>query len=168
MAAHAGFPHTDLHERITTLADLSSDACLQDFVWLRLSANAKRKRPHRNSRGCEYGYDDFAEFGRLMEERLGVPVRRLVRGHDHIQGKHRYEIYPRYQTHPALTINTMGRRLDDESDMLVPEFARGCVARFRRDRLPQVHTLPMDEAAIRESIANREKQPMTEFPSSQR
>lgn len=148
--AHGGFPHTDLLERLQTPADFGRPECLQDFVWLRISANSPRKRPVRGIRGCEFGYEDFADFCRHSTEKLGIPVRRLLRGHDHVPD--RFCEYAHYHATPVLTLNTMCRRLDDEWD--APEFPLACVARYVPGQLPEVHRLAIDQREIADAYHN--------------
>ena len=143
LLAHAGFPHVDLQPRLKSPADLEHRDCLQDFAWLRASRSAPRKLPNRLTRGCEFGYKDFADFCRVLGE-MALTVRRLVRGHDHLP--ERCGLPPRYADHPVLTINTIGRRLADEFN---PEaFPKACVARYWPDRLPTVYRLPIDPAEV--------------------
>lgn len=146
LAAHGGFPHTDLLEKLNERADLSRNRlCLQDFVWLRLG-DGPRKRPYRGERGSEFGYQDFSRFCQRAGEKLGLPARRLVRGHDHVLRPERYEAHPDWPC-PILTINTMCRRLPDEA--LVTPVTRACVARHVPGQLPEVHPLPIDEVIVR-------------------
>ena len=72
------------------------------------------KRPNRGSRGHEFGWDTFLQFTKLAAERLELPVKRLVRGHDHVPD--RWQEYPEYAENgvPVLTINAMGRALDGD------------------------------------------------------
>ncbi len=143
--SHGGMPHTDRLEGFTTVADLSKPDYLQDFVWLRASANSPRKRPNRSTRGCEFGYEDLARFCEKASQVLEIPVRRLIRGHDHVP--ERYQAYPRYTDCPLLTINAMCRRLEDE--IFGPQFPKGCVARHVPGSLPEIHQLPIREDSVR-------------------
>ena len=110
MLTHAGFPHTDLHDALRGVADLSAKKCVEDFLWARLSESPK-KRPNRlGGRGHEFGWRDFAQFCRIMADTVKVPVRQLIRGHDHVPA--RWQFPAEYAEFPVLTINAMGRRLD--------------------------------------------------------
>ncbi len=139
MLAHGGFPHADLLDSLQSRADLSSPQCVQDFVWLR-AVNARRKLPSRFSRGSEYGRENFQDFCVVADERLGIPVRRLIRGHDHIRD--RYQAFTDWPN-PVLTINAMGRNIGEWG---VPPFPSPCVARHRLNQLPEVYQLQFDES----------------------
>lgn len=111
LVAHGGFPLVDLHAALAETGDWNAPACLSDFVWARMHPKARRKMPNRFSRGSQFGFEDFADFCALSA-RLGRPVTRLVRGHDHVE--ERYAIYPAYQAHPVLTTVALSRRLPRE------------------------------------------------------
>ena len=146
LVAHAGFPHSDLLETLKTPDDLNSTACLQDYTWLRVSENAPRKRPNRGTKGCEFGYKNFSDFCQRATK-IGIPTQRMLRGHEH--PPRRYATYPKYSENEVMTINTMCRRLENESSLRVEQFPRACVARHVMDALPKIHRLLIDEAEIR-------------------
>jgi hypothetical protein len=149
LVAHGGFPHIDAQKEIATLADLARPKCIDDFLWARIAESARVKRPNRGSRGHEFGWDTFSQFCKLAAERLELPVRRLVRGHDHVTD--RWQEYPEYADNgvPVLTLNAMGRPLDGE-----PARRDGrthplpVVARFVPGHLPEVVVLPLDPAEV--------------------
>ena len=107
------------------------------------------KRPNRGSRGHEFGWDTLAQFAKLAAERLGLPVKRLVRGHDHVPD--RWQQYPEYAENgvPVLTVNAMGRAMDgdpprrDGRPHPLPVVAR-CVP----GHLPEVVMLPLNSAEV--------------------
>jgi hypothetical protein len=146
---HGGFPHSDEQKEIKALADLCRPRCVDDFLWARIAESARVKRPNRGSRGHEFGWDTLAQFAKLAGERLGLPVKRLVRGHDHVPD--RWQEYPEYADNgvPVLTINAMGRALDGD-----PPRREGrphpypVVARYVPDHLPEVVLLPLDSAEV--------------------
>ncbi len=146
---HGGFPHIDAQKDISTLADLCRPRCVDDFLWARIAESARVKRPNRGSRGHEFGWDTFAQFCKLAGERLDIPVRRLVRGHDHVPD--RWQEYPEYADNfvPVLTINAMGRALDGEAprrDGRPHPFP--AIARCVPNNLPNVVLLPLDPAEV--------------------
>jgi hypothetical protein len=147
LLAHGGFPHTDLHESLKTPEDLNRPECLQDFVWLRANPDSRRKIPNRGSRGCDFGFEDFARFCERVEK-FGAPVRRLLRGHDHVS--ERYAHYPRYLTHPVVTINTMCRKLGDE--VMSEQCPRACVARHVWGQLPIIYRMPIDPKEVHQAF----------------
>ena len=141
LVAHGGFPHADLLNLLREQNDLNQGACLADFVWLRI-ANVARRLPARFARGCDFGEENFGDFCRIAGERLGLTVRRMVRGHDHVP--QRYEWFPEWKT-PVLTINGMCRNIGEFG---VDRFPLACVARYQPDDLPAVHQLPLDHEQI--------------------
>jgi hypothetical protein len=147
LAAHGGFPLSDLWDSLNSPVDLESDVCLQDFVWTRIHDRSKKKIPNRTSKGCQYGYQDFEGFCERMKD-LGLPVKRMVRGHDHIEN--RYAVYDRYQINPILTINAMSRKLPRESG---PFERIPCIARHVLGKLPEVHRLLIPPEMVRKVYA---------------
>ncbi len=149
LLAHGGFPHVDAQNEIAILADLCRPKCTDDFLWARIAECARVKRPNRGSRGHEFGWATFAQFCQVMETKLGIPVRRLVRGHDHVSD--RWQEYPVYADNgvPVLTLNAMGRLLEDE-----PPRRDGArhplpvVGHYLPGRLPEVVMLPLDPAEV--------------------
>ncbi len=147
--AHGGFPHTDAQKDLAALPDLCRPKCLDDFLWARIAESARVKRPNRGSRGHEFGWDTFAQFCKLVTEKLDVPVKRLVRGHDHVTD--RWTEYPEYADNgvPVLTINAMGRLLDGESarrDGRPHPFP--VVGKHTANHLPEVIVLPLDPEEV--------------------
>jgi len=144
LAAHGGFPLTDLHQRLAETGDWNDPHCLTDFVWTRAHPRARKKLPNRTSRGSQFGYEDFAAFCALSAT-LGRPVTHMVRGHDHVD--ERYEIYPAYAATPVLTTVALSRRLVRE---LFGAFIRvPTIARWVRGSLPQVYRLHIPGQHIR-------------------
>ena len=137
LAAHGGIPHVDLHEKIKSRHDLNREECLQDFIWTRAHDRAPRKRPNRTTKGCQFGIQDFHDFC-AVTEKAGAPVRRMIRGHDHISRRYRH--HANYGDRPILTINTFGQPCDEDIwDADKTPFP--CVARYVQGSLPEVHQL---------------------------
>ncbi|HEX6040543.1 metallophosphoesterase family protein, partial [Longimicrobium sp.] len=111
LVVHGGVPHTDLHETLAAEGNWNDPRVLQDFVWLRAHPRARKRIPNRTTRGSEFGREDFSAFC-AVAARLGRPVRRLLRGHDHVE--ERFAVYPAWTENPVLTINTMSHRLPRE------------------------------------------------------
>jgi hypothetical protein len=149
LVAHGGFPHTDAQKDIQSLSSLCGTRCQDDFLWARIAESARVKRPNRGSRGHEFGYDTLGQFARVSAERLDLPVRRFVRGHDHVPN--RWQEYPEYAAAgvPVLTLNAMGRALDGDpprrDGLRHPYPALG---RYREGHLPDVVLLPLDPAEV--------------------
>lgn len=136
LAAHGGFPLTDLHPRLLETGDWNDPACLTDFVWTRAHPMARKKLPNRYGRGSQFGYEDFAAFCRVSAI-LGWPVTHMVRGHDHVD--ERYAIYPAYRATPVLTTVALSRRLPREG--FGPYERAPTLARFVKGAVPQVYRL---------------------------
>ncbi len=136
LIAHAGVPHTDLHDEIKTFDDFDKPLCRQDFAWSRAHERAPRRRPNRDSKGHSFGRKDFEVFCEKATEVLKQPVERMLRGHDHYIDGHRY--YTKYQQKQILTLNT---RCIQPDMMDGPYSDYLCVARWEKGKLPQVHRL---------------------------
>ena len=147
--AHGGIPLTDLHEELRAHGDWNDPRVLQDFVWTRAHARARRKIPNRTSRGSQFGHEDFAAFCTLSAE-LGRPVHRMVRGHDHEE--ERYAMPKAYASNPLLTTVAMSRRLPRE--VFGPDARVPTCARWIEGTLPQVHRLHIPEDLVLETFAS--------------
>ncbi len=145
LVAHAGIPHTDLHAELAETRDWNDPRVLRDFVWLRAHPRARKRIPNRTTRGSEFGREDFAAFCELAT-RLGRPVGRMLRGHDHVE--ERFAVYPAWAAHPVLTINTLSHKLPRE--VFGPYERVPVVARWVRGELPEVRRLFIPAELIRE------------------
>lgn len=145
LAAHAGVPHADLLPLLEETGDWNDPRLLQDFVWLRAHPRARRRLPNRTTRGSEFGREDFAAFCEVAT-RMGRPVSRMVRGHDHVE--ERFAVYYPDTAHPLLTVNTMSHRLPRE---VFGGYERApVIARWVRGELPEVHRLMIPPELVRE------------------
>jgi hypothetical protein len=145
LVAHGGVPHTDLHEELERSGNWNDPRVLQDFVWLRAHPRARKRIPNRTTRGSEFGRDDFSAFC-AVATRLGRPVSRMVRGHDHVE--ERFAVYPAWTANPVLTINTLSHRLPRE---VFGGYERVPVlARWVRGELPEVRRLLVPPELVRE------------------
>lgn len=143
LATHGGMPHTDLHPELEATGDWNDPRNLQDFVWTRAHPRARKRIPNRTTRGCEYGHQDFEAFCEVAT-RLGRPVARMVRGHDHIE--ERFAVPPAYARNPVLTINTLSHRLPRE---IFGGYERvPVIARHVPGELPEVHRLHIPSELI--------------------
>lgn len=165
MFSHGGFPHTDLQRDdkrgvlLREVRQLGESAALSDFLWARLSEGPK-KRPNRGgNRGHEFGWKDFAQFCQIMCDVVKVPVRRLVRGHDHVAG--RWHLPAEYADHPVLTINAMGWRLDGEPDPADGPHPFPVIARHVPDELPLIVKVPLDPLEVERSLGREPMPPST-------
>jgi Calcineurin-like phosphoesterase len=145
LVAHGGFPLVDLHPKLMEDGNWNDPACLSDFVWTRAHPTARKKLPNRFSRGCQFGYEDFAAFCGVAAG-LGRAVTHMVRGHDHVE--ERYAVYPAYRKHPVLTTVALSRRLSREH--IGPHHRVPTVARVVERALPQVHRLHIPADILRQ------------------
>ena len=154
LVAHGGFPLSDTWSELKSLADLTKRACLTDFVWNRWS-DSKVKRPDRTSSSSEFTADDFHGFRRICKTNLGLTIKGMVRGHDHIQqNRERWERWEEVRKSSyegrILTINTMSH--NQRTDYLNPLFTKSnprapTLARWRSvDNFPtpMIVDLPKD------------------------
>jgi len=140
LAAHGGIPHPHFHPSLTTRDAFNQPNILLQFAWNRAHPRMRQRFFDPCCRDQEFGFQDFDAFCKLMDETIGFPVRRMVRGHKHED--ERYAFYPAYQRNPMLTINTMGHRYADEWG---GTYARTpCVARWMPDALPEVFRIRID------------------------
>ena len=144
VVAHGGIPQADLWPTLTSREAFQQPLCLQDFVWTRAHPRAARRVPSRLSRGAEFGRDDFADFCELAETITGRPVKRMIRGHDHVA--ERFDLYPKYRRRRLVTINTLSRRLPREWGG--PPVRVPCIARWRENALPEIHRLLIPEEIV--------------------
>jgi Calcineurin-like phosphoesterase len=145
LVAHGGVPHTDLHEVLAREGNWNDPRVLQDFVWLRAHPRARKRIPNRTTRGSEFGRDDFTAFCEVAT-RLGRPVRRMLRGHDHVE--ERFAVYPAWTANPVLTINTLSHRLPRE--VFGPYERVPVVAKWVRGELPEVRRLFVPPELVQE------------------
>lgn len=110
LATHGGVPLGDQWDNLKTLEAFHHPRCLGDFTWTRAAEVPKKLGwkfdPARRatSSSFEYGYKDLEGFA---EASLAVlPVRRVIRGHDHVENGQNCP--PCYKAVPLLTINGFG------------------------------------------------------------
>lgn len=145
LATHGGIPHTDLHPALEESGEWNDPRVLQDFVWTRAHPRARKRIPNRTTRGSEFGREDFEAFCDLAT-RLGRPVERMVRGHDHVE--ERFALFPAYVRNPVLTINALSHRLPRE--VFGPYERVPTIARWIPGELPEVHRLHIPSELIQE------------------
>lgn len=145
LVAHGGIPHTDLHGELARTGDWNDPRVLQDFVWLRAHPRARKRIPNRTTRGSEFGRDDFTAFC-AVAAKLGRPVERMLRGHDHVE--ERFAVYPAWVANPVLTMNALSHRLPRE--VFGPYERVPVVGKWVRGELPEVRRLFVPPELIRE------------------
>ncbi|HST62067.1 MAG TPA: metallophosphoesterase, partial [Longimicrobium sp.] len=161
LVAHGGIPHTDLHEELAKTGNWNDPRILQDFVWLRAHPRARKRIPNRTTRGSEFGRDDFTAFCGVATK-LGRPVERMLRGHDHVE--ERFAVYPAWVANPVLTMNALSHRLPREvfgpyaRVPVVGKWVRGELPEVRRLFVPpeliqEIYPEPVDEPPAQEVVA---------------
>jgi UDP-2,3-diacylglucosamine pyrophosphatase LpxH len=152
LAAHGGMPHSDLWNKITRIEDLLNlPACLDDFIWLRVSAMPK-KTPNRRTKGCEFGYEDFEEFCTKFN------IKRMIRGHDHYPDRFSINYSeirnqkPVNPINPVITINTMSYQQSRESSCC----EMPVIARYVYGEMPEIYRFDLPDD-IKEFISLSKK-----------
>jgi hypothetical protein len=138
LAVHGGVPLRDRWEALRKAEDFEEAMIQQDFVWTR-AADKPKVRPNRLSKGCSYGYKDFADFCAVVASFF--PAQRLVCGHEHIENGHR-AIRPKDGEFDVIQIlngfgfNELGQWTYDGPDNYREKLV---YARHRFNQLPELH-----------------------------
>ncbi len=144
LVTHGGVPQTDIHGKLDASIDAwNAPEALHDFTWVRLDPYARRKKPARDIAGPDIGREDLAAFAELAA-RKARPVRGVVRGHDHIAVRMRFDaddIGP-----PVLTLNLLSQRLQRE--LTGPVARTPCLARWNPGAMPTVYRLLIPPSII--------------------
>ena len=129
LIAHGGCVHADRLALLDEPGGLLQPGVLEDLVWLRAHDTSKRKIPNRTGRGCQFGVEDFRDFLKKLNEVLGLPILRVIRGHDHVL--ERWASPLKYEGR-LLTINAMSWRQREAIGPFVrqPVIARHCPNEF--------------------------------------
>jgi hypothetical protein len=131
-------------------------------MWARI-AEAARKRPNRGNRGHEFGWENFTQFCKVSAQMGVPPVKRLIRGHDHVAL--RWQFYPEYSENPVLTINAMGRRMEAEPEPVDGPHPFPVMGRHVPNQLPVVVRLPLEPQEVNKAF-EREKPKQAEGTTS--
>lgn len=142
------FSHTI--DSVKTLEELEKPEHLRTFIWNRII-------PDQNDKSeSEVGKNDLIHFMQAMSKLTGIPVKRMLRGHDHCrESRHQFFDYY-YPEAPVLTLTTMSAWYLGTEDS-APELMRvmrkapittPAIARFRYDELPEVITLDIPRSVI--------------------
>ena len=145
VAVHGGVPLGTRNPILEKPADLERTECLQDFTWTRAHERARKKIPNPTSKTSEFGFEDFTRFCEHVSQVLGIPAKRMIRGHDHFEAGH--STYERWSPNQCVTVNTLSRRLSRDP---FGTFDRTpCVARWCQEVLPEIHQLIIPAEIIR-------------------
>lgn len=143
LATHGGVPLPDQWANITAIEHFEDARVLDDFTWTR-AADVPRRRgwqyaPERRLRSSdfEYGWRDLEDFASVFKEVF--PVKRVVRGHDHVAGG--WARPAAYQAVPLLTLNGFGF---DHLTNSVEQYREYVVLGvYEKDQLPRVEEIPL-------------------------
>lgn len=117
LATHGGVPLSDHHPNIRSREALHVESCLRDFTWTRAANKARSlfdaERRRRGSSDFQFGFKDLDQFCAACGTALDVPVKRLVRGHDHVE--HGVDRPSGFVNIPVLTLNAFGFHYLDNS-----------------------------------------------------
>lgn len=151
LATHGGVPLQDRWPTLVTLEAFHHERALGDFTWSRATNYPSKMGwkfdPERRatSSAFEFGYKDLEGFCKATE--LIFPVKRVVRGHDHVE--HGFELLTNYRSIPLLTINGFGfgyltNSVTDYRDKLV----LGVAQPGQLPRIEEVAYVPEEHAGI--------------------
>lgn len=111
LATHGGVPLEDRWATLKSIEALHEPRNLEDFTWTRIASGVPLRKgwkydPRRRevSSAFDLGYRDLEGFSRAVENFF--PVKRVVRGHDHVEGG--AELAVGYDAVPVLTLNGFG------------------------------------------------------------
>jgi hypothetical protein len=110
LATHGGVPLQDRWETLNNMEAFNHQRTLADFTWTRAASFPSKLGwkidPERRKKSSDFsfGYKDLDGFCKAVEEVF--PVKRIVRGHDHVQDG--WELPEGYKSVPVLTINGFG------------------------------------------------------------
>lgn len=149
LAAHGGFPLADLMAHVKTRQDLSTESCLDDFMWTRQALTDKREPQRHGAFGAQ-------DVGRFIDaaSRLGLALRSVVRGHDHLSASEdRWERPGRVRRASfegkVLTINTMSYARPDELWSRPHEPRNPVLCRWtKNEQLPTPVVLELERMAL--------------------
>jgi len=151
LATHGGVPLQDRWPTLKTMESFHHQRCLGDFTWTRATAYPSRlgwkydPAKRANSSTFEFGYKDLEGFSKAVENVF--PVKRLVRGHDHVEKG--FEAPSAYKSVPVLTINGFGfHYIDGSVTKYRPKLALGVKVEGQLPRVEEVPYLPEEYAGV--------------------
>ncbi len=151
LATHGGMPLQDRWPLLKTMEAFHHQRCLGDFTWTRATAYPSKlgwkydPSKRATSSTFEFGYKDLEGFSKAVESVF--PVKRLVRGHDHVENG--FEVPSAYKGIPVLTINGFGFHYIDGSVVKYrPKLALGVKVEGQLPRVEEVTYLPEEHAGV--------------------
>ena len=143
LATHGGIPLKDRWPTLKGFESFHHPQALTDFTWTRVAEKpTSALRKPGTSDNCEAGVMDVEGFCKAAQSFF--PVKRLVRGHDHID-ETGYLFQPKHKNIPVLTINGFGTR----QSFRIPEgqvkwYAQKLILGVldSREQLPRIEEVP--------------------------
>ena len=160
LITHGGFPLTDLQAKLTPedtsesrMAWLNSPESLQDFTWTRIT-DWPKKIPNRTTKGCSYGFKDFASFCEATKDFFGFPINRLLTGHEHPANGS--DPHVSWVDHSALTLKGFGFASNyEQAQAYATKYDKNLViARLNLDKTPEVFQIPVIEKDLYSFFSN--------------
>ena len=150
LATHGGVPLHDRRDCLRTLEAFHDETCLRDFTWTRAAGKPLSMFPtERRAQGSsdfQFGYKDLDRFVDACGTVLEVPIRRLLRGHDHVQ--HGVDRPAGYVRTPVLTLNGFGfHHLDNSLVNYRPTLALGRMRPVEPMQEIRVEDVPVESPA---------------------
>lgn len=133
--AHAGVPHSDLQDFLLNVNDLNTLRARQDFTWARFDTRSAYIPPDRSHKDSPLGFMDFENFCHSATDVLGLPVSRMLHGHEHPFGQ--WHVQPHFMKHPLYTINSHRMLLAGGGLTSV------AIAKHKMDSPPEIHLLDL-------------------------
>ncbi len=151
LATHGGVPLQDRWETLKTLEAFHHERVLGDFTWTR-ATNYPTKQGWKydpakraTSSAFEFGYKDLEGFCKAVE--TVFPVKRVVRGHDHVENG--FEVPDKYKSIPLLTLNGFGFNcLNSSVADYRPKLVLGVGVPGELPRVEEVSHLPEEHAGV--------------------
>ena len=156
--AHGGCPSFDMNtfahsiDDVSQVGELDDEKYLHSFIWNRVIPGQDDKSEP------EVGRNDLVHFMEKMEKLSGIPVRRMLRGHDHCK-ENRHEFFESYYPQaPVLTLTTMSAWYlgNDEfppelmAQMRKKSTTTPAIAQYRHGELPKVFMLDIPKSLVRQ------------------
>jgi hypothetical protein len=151
LLTHGGVPLQDRWDSLKTLEAFHHERSLGDFTWTRAtnypSKQGWKYSPDKRivSSAFEYGYKDLDGFCKAVESVF--PVKRIVRGHDHVE--HGFEQPALYKNTPILTLNGFGfHYISNSVADYRPNLVLGMGVPGALPKVEQVPYLPEEHMAV--------------------
>jgi hypothetical protein len=132
---------------------LNSPEALQDFTWTRIT-DWPKKIPNRTTKGCSYGFKDFASFCEATKDFFGFPIQRLLTGHEHpAEG---FDKHVPWVDHTALTLKGFGFSGNyEQPQAYATKYDKNLViGRLQLNQTPEVIQIPVIEKDLYSFFSN--------------